>query len=190
MTKKCSADGWKTAPDSRGTDMSNSRGRNAIIMSQALKWNLTESCFQYCFASPECPMHSEPAPLLLLPSGICPALCLAGSTKLLHLSMENSIGRKGDNDTGSSCVPFTQRIHFGPRREREVKERGDKVEPHYWLGPFWNCFSVCAHTIRLASYFSVPNDTFVHIMFYSPQKMPPPLPLLCHWDVWQWKTLI
>lgn len=39
MTKKCLDEGWKkkTAPDSRGADMSNSRGRNTAIMSQTFK---------------------------------------------------------------------------------------------------------------------------------------------------------
>lgn len=47
-----------------------------------------------------------------------------------------------DNVTGNSCVPFTQLIYFGPQRDTAVKETGDKVEPHYWLGPFWDCVSV------------------------------------------------
>lgn len=46
------------------------------------------------------------------------------------------------NKTEAAPVCLLHSWSISLHKETEVKETGDKVEPHYRLCPFWNCLSV------------------------------------------------
>lgn len=174
MTKKCSVDGWKTAPDSRGADMSNSRGRNAVIMSQTLKWNVGESCFFYAALLPSVPNPSIPSLLLhscctLLSSMM---LCASPAPPRCSTSQWKTPFEEKETMAQEALVCLLHCWSILVHKERQKSKRQE-----IWQNLIIDLalFGVASLfltplTLLLGSYFSMQNDVFVWINFCYSNK--------------------